>query len=241
MSTFRKMTAVVLSVVMLVCMFTVTAGAASIADTAKAISSGESQTIKYSKNETVINDYAVKLSKKGNIVVSLSSNVWNIEIRVYDENGKMYQPDSDNIKTGSIYKSFTGYTSCDWNSTVEKFNGTLTYKNMKKGTYYFRFEKQSKWHGGSGSTGKATLKITYPSSESESASKLTSIAIPMKVGDTMLLSTDAGDSGIKWSSSKSSVASVSSDGKVTAKKAGTADITAALGDSKVKIQIKVTK
>ena len=63
----------------------------------------------------------------------------------------------------------------------------------------------------------------------------------MKVGGTMQLSTDAGSTGITWSSSKSSVAAVSSAGKVTAKKAGTTVITAKSGSSTAKIQIKVTK
>lgn len=57
----------------------------------------------------------------------------------------------------------------------------------------------------------------------------------------MQLSTDGGDKGITWSSSKSSVATVSSAGKVTAKKAGTTVITAKSGSGTAKIQIKVTK
>ena len=45
---------------------------------------------------------------------------------------------------------------------------------------------------------------------------------------------------IQWSSSNSSVASVTSSGKITAKKAGSAVITAKVADSTAKILIKVT-
>lgn len=237
MSKFKKMTAVLLSVVMFVCCFAVQSGAESIADTAKAFSSGDTKTIKYEGNKEVTSDYSVKLSKKGKIVISISSSgVSNLYVYIYDENGEKYVPDASNFSSGSVYNSIRGMAQCSWNKTVEKLKGTLTYEDMNKGTYYIRFEKGSS----KGGTGKATFKITYPSSESSSGSKLSCVTIPMKVGDAMQLSTDAGTSGITWSSSKSSVATVSSSGKVTAKKAGTAVITAKSGSSTAKIQIKVS-
>ncbi|MBQ9460729.1 MAG: Ig-like domain-containing protein [Clostridia bacterium] len=241
MSKFKKMTAVLLSVGLFVCCFAVQAGAESIADTAKAFSSGDTKTIKYEGNKEVTSDYSVKLSKKGKIVISISSSgVSNLYVYIYDENGEKYVPDASNFSSGRVYNSIRGIAQCSWNKTVEKLKGTLTYNDMEKGTYYIRFEKQYIWGGSSGSSGKATIKITYPSSESSSGSKLSCVTIPMKVGDAMQLSTDAGTSGITWSSSKSSVATVSSSGKVTAKKAGTAVITAKSGSSTAKIQIKVS-
>ena len=246
MSKFKKMTAVLLSVIMLVCIFSVPAGAASIADTAKSFSSGDTKTIKYSKNEYTTTDYSIKLSKTGNIVLSLSFNVSGLNLYLYDDNGNKYVHDEANVSSGSEYKSWSGYISCSWNKTVEKFKGTLTYKNMKKGTYYLRIEKMNIYGGGSGSTGKASIKITYPSADSSNDSKavLNYISIPMEVGDTMqlsgVLSENTGEK-VTWTSSKTSVAEIDSTGKVKAKKAGTSVITATLGKVSLKIQIKVAK
>ena len=240
MSKFKRLAAVLLSVAMLVCCFSVSASAESIADTAKAISSGESKTLKYSKNEDINNDFCIKLSQKGNIVISIASNVSEIYVYIFDENGNKYVPDTTSATSGSVrVNSYGGYAICDWNSTVEKCRGTMTYKNMKKGTYYVRFRKEMVLFGG-GRTGKATIKITYPSSDAESTSKLTSITIPMKVGDTMQLSTDAGSTGVTWTSSKASVAAISSAGKVTAKAKGTTMITAKIGSSTAKLVIQVS-
>ena len=236
MSRFKKMTAVLLSVVMFVCCFAVQAGAESIADTARAITSGKSYSITLKESGSTA-DFSIKTNKKGKIIISLSTKIANVYVRIYDENGNKYIPDTRDVTAGDATTGrFDGYSTCKWNSTVEKFSGTLTYDDMNKGTYYIRFEKGSS----KGGTGKATFKITYPSSESSSGSKLSCVTIPMKVGEAMQLSTDAGTSGITWSSSKSSVATVSSSGKVTAMKAGTAVITAKSGSSTAKIQIKVS-
>ena len=123
-----------------------------------------------------------------------------------------------------------------WDSSTEIASATYTY-DIKKGTYYIRIISLDFYKN----KGKLNVTATFPSSETDSSSKISCITIPMKVGDTMQLTTDAGSTGITWSSSKSSVAAVSSAGKVTAKKAGTTVITAKSGSSTAKIQIKVTK
>ena len=245
MSKFKKMTVVLLSVIMLVCIFSVPAGAASIADTAKSFSSGDTKTIKFEKNESYNYDYSIKLNQKGNINISIATNISTIDVYIYDENGNKYCADSTNATTGNIFtNSYNGYTRCEWNSTVEKCKGTMIFKNMKKGTYYVRFNKDIVFFGGG--TGKASVKITYPSADSSNDSKavLNYISIPMEVGDTMqlsgVLSENTGEK-VTWTSSKTSVAEIDSTGKVKAKKAGTSVITATLGKVSLKIQIKVAK
>ena len=120
----------------------------------------------------------------------------------------------------------------EWDSSTEIASATYTY-DIKKGTYYIRLISL-------GENGKLSVTATFPSSETDSSSKISCITIPMKVGGTMQLSTDGGDKDITWSSSKSSVATVSSSGRVTAKKSGTTVITAKSGSSTAKIQIKVS-
>lgn len=226
MTKFKKLTAILLSAVMLVCCFAVQAGAASVFDTAKAINSGKKYTKELKYNECA--DYKITANKSGKLVLKLIADIYRVEINVCDSDGAKLDPEE--------YKSASGYSwynKMEWDSSTEIASATYTY-DIKKGTYYIRIISLGK-------KGKLNVTATYPSSETDSSSKISCITIPMKVGDTMQLTTDAGSTGITWSSSKSSVAAVSSAGKVTAKKAGTTVITAKSGSSTAKIQIKVTK
>ena len=64
--------------------------------------------------------------------------------------------------------------------------------------------------------------------------------LSLTVGEASTLEVfNAGDKKIKWSSSKKSVATVSSKGKVKAKKAGTAKITAKIGKKKLTCKVTV--
>ena len=69
--------------------------------------------------------------------------------------------------------------------------------------------------------------------------------VTLKVGETLQLegklTPDSAKSTLKWSSSKKAVASVDKNGLVTAKKAGTAKITATMGKLKATITITVKK
>ena len=226
MTKFKKLTAILLSAVMLVCCFAVQAGAASVFDTAKAINSGKKYTKELKYNECA--DYKITATKSGKLVLKLIADIYEVDINVCDSDGAKLEPEE--------YKSASGYSwynKMRWDSSTEIASATYTY-DIKKGTYYIRIISLGK-------KGKLNVTATYPSSETDSSSKISCITIPMKVGDTMQLTTDAGSTGITWSSSKSSVAAVSSAGKVTAKKAGTTVITAKSGSSTAKIQIKVTK
>lgn len=226
MTKFKKLTAILLSAVMLVCCFAVQAGAASVFDTAKAINSGKKYTKELKHNECA--DYKITANKSGKLVLKLTADIYRVEINVCDSDGAKLDPEE--------YKSASGYSwynKMEWDSSTEIASATYTY-DIKKGTYYIRLISL-------GEKGKLNVTATFPSSETDSSSKISCITIPMKVGGTMQLSTDGGDKGITWSSSKSSVATVSSAGKVTAKKAGTTVITAKSGSGTAKIQIKVTK
>lgn len=234
MSKIKKITAILLSAVMLVCCLSVSASAESIADNAKAISSGKTYTAKlYKQGET--SDYKISLNKSGDLKLKINTQMSELKVYLYDTNGNTMgaldlKADSGKTKT-SLYGDFIW---CTWNSTVEKYSGSFKY-SLDKGTYYLRFKR-----GYTKGSEKITFKATYPSSDksSDSEDEANCISVQMKKGGTLQLGFG---SDAKWTSSDKSVVTVSSDGKITAKKAGTAIITAKSDSKTDKIQIKVTK
>lgn len=73
----------------------------------------------------------------------------------------------------------------------------------------------------------------------EAATKINKKKVTLIKGQTTTLKITGTQKKIKWSSSKKSVASVSSKGKVTAKKKGTATITAKVGSKKYTCDVSV--
>ena len=69
--------------------------------------------------------------------------------------------------------------------------------------------------------------------------KLNKTSATLWVGETLQLKVKNSNNKVKWSSSKKSVATVSSKGKITAKKSGKAVITARVGSKKYKCTITV--
>lgn len=155
----------------------------------------------------------------------------------WSEGGK-YIPE-DFLTDDGIRKSIT---FSEW---YYNYAGSVSW-NVSEGTYYLRVVKSS----GSGSI---TLSAIYEqgkassgssSSSSSSSDELNTFQISMKKGSSITLSGLTADlktisKKITWSTSKKSVATVSSSGKVTAKSKGTATITAKCGTKSIKIKIKV--
>lgn len=83
-------------------------------------------------------------------------------------------------------------------------------------------------------------KCPYSASSNSSAKiKLSKTSATLVVGKTLQLKLKGTSKKAVWTSSKKSVASVNSKGKITAKKAGTATITAKVGSKKYKCKITV--
>ena len=74
-----------------------------------------------------------------------------------------------------------------------------------------------------------------------STPKLNKTKVTLKVGETVKLKVTGTKKTITWSSSKKSVATVSKNGKVKAKKPGTAKITAKFGKKKLTCKVTVKK
>lgn len=210
------------------------ASADSIYDTAKAISSGKSvSTILPGYNDTA--DYKVTVSGSGTLKFSIESHMKKLSMEVYDSNGNLLSTIANTTTSGENSSIGKEMHNMSWNYTIEKFKGTVSY-SVKSGTYYIRFYRYSYGDGGNG---KLTFTATYPSSTS--TAKINYITINLSKGSTLSLGTDTTGSGtVTWKSSKTSVATVSSTGKVTANGKGSTIITAKSGKSSKKIKIVVT-
>ncbi len=231
-----KILSVLIAAVMALSALGVTAFAESIEDTAKKISSGKSYSSKLNTwGETA--DYKIVVAKNGTLKINLTSKQYCTGIYVYDSNGNAVTHSSISFSSGNIYFEDREGVSVEWNKTVEKCIATITYK-LQKGSYYIRFCCHN-----TGGSGELNFTATFPSSSSASSSaKISYLSIEIPKGTKMQLGAVVSaktNSSIKWSTSKSSVVSVTSKGKITAKKKGTAIITAKLGSSTMKIKIKV--
>ena len=100
-----------------------------------------------------------------------------------------------------------------------------------------------------GSGKKATCKVTVKKPTKVSKIKLSKTSVKLTVGKTTTVKatvspSKATNKSVSWTSSNKSVATVSSKGKITAKKAGTATITCKAKDGsgkKAKVKVTVTK
>lgn len=231
MKHLKKFLAAALAAAMAFVMLAVPAGAESIADTAKAIKSGKSYSaILPSGGNTA--DYKITVSKSGTLKLDIVSVISKSCVYVYDSDGNKVTSIKTEATSGDIYKAGYKSTECWWNSTIEKFKGSISY-SVNKGIYYIRVSRAWNTYG----SGDLTLTATFPSSDSSSTSSSPYLTLEVKKGSSVQLGTTI--SGATWSTSKKSVATVSSSGKVTAKKKGSAIITAKVNGTTIKVKIKV--
>lgn len=241
----KKLAAMALAAVMTAAMLLIPASAESITNTAKSRKSGESFSIKL--NDASNHDYKVKLTKGGDLKISLTAAVACTDIYLFDSDGNqiLASEKASSVTSGNMYvSSFNKNANCDWNSTMEKFKGTVVYKELDKGTYYIRIKKESSYTSYSGQ-GKTTVKFTFPGETAEESGSAEtkaspSLAVTVKAGETLPLSVADANGTVTWTSSKTSVAEVDKNGKVTAKKAGTATVTAETGKTTLKIEVVVS-
>lgn len=231
----KKFLSILLSVVMAVTTMAALAVSASAIDLfpdASAAKSGKEY--EFMIKADTPKDFKITLSKKGTLDLKISHTVKTcLKVYVMTPDGEGILPSSGEEKQGDYYTR-KDYTDCYKNDSTGIFSGTLSY-TLLKGTYYIRLKDMS--------AGTVSITPTYPSTAS-TEKKVSYLSATLKKGSTLQLGavlSDGKAGTAEWSSSKSSVASVTSKGKITAKAKGTAVITAKVGTSTVKIQIKVTE
>lgn len=244
MKVFKKIAAILSAAVIAVtaaASMAVTVGADSIANTATAITSGKAvSTILPSYGDTA--DYKITVKSAGTLKLSVESQMREAYVYVYDSDGNRLSTIAKTTASGDC-NGIGGYTHyMSWNSTIEKYKGTVSY-SVKAGTYYIRFVRG----GSSTGNGKLTFTATYPSGTSSSGSSSASnakvyyIVLYLEKGDRLSLgATITKGAKVTWKSSNTSVASVSSSGKLTAKGKGSAIITAKCGSSSKTIKVIVS-
>lgn len=232
----KKIAALVCAAALTVAALVVPAGADSIADTAVAISSGKSvSTILPSYGDDA--DYKITVKSAGTLKLSVESQMYNANVKVYDSDGNSLSTIADTTTSGKCNSTGNNYYDMYWNSTIEKYKGTVSY-SVKAGTYYIRFVR---YCNSSDGNGKLTFTATFPSGESAKKSTISYININLEKGDTLSLGATVSNGGtVTWKSSNSAVVSVTSTGKITAKAKGTAIITAKCGNSTKKVKIVVS-
>ena len=240
MRTAKRILTLFMVMVMAMTAFSVTVSAASIADTAIAITSGKTVKTTLRAWEGDVAEYKINVNTSGDLKLNITTCMEECVLKLYDSDGNMVKPTSHTSISGSVnideYK-----TELRWNKSVEKYSGTIIY-SVKKGAYYISLSRWSSYTTGAGGKGDGTVTFsaTVPSS-STSTGKVSYLTLTMSKGWSLQLGAVVSPSGKKvtWKSSKKSVVSVSSNGLITAKKKGTAIITAKCGSSTKKIKIIV--
>lgn len=232
MKAFKKIMAVVMTAAIAVSALTFSSAAAT-----KTIKSGKA--VNFDLKEKNSAYYTFTSAAKGTLSVSFSNNdITYSTLSVYDDGGedlkiKTIEVGNGEIRDGGKGKTFVkGY----YNSSTDRFSVKCTYA-VKKGTYTIKVSNSYYY------SGTATLKATFPTKAAKPVLKPQKIQLTMAKGDVLQLGATVTAEGgrFEYTSSKTSVATVSSDGKVTAKGEGTTTITIKYGTGKLTLIIKVTK
>lgn len=250
MKVFKKIAAILSAAVIAVtaaASMAVTVGADSIANTATAITSGKAYDCEFVSTSSETCDFKLNVKASGVLSVKLNGSLRRVQVELYDSDFNEVTIADYSISSGKQASSSTGLSISGayvWNSVGEKLNCTTTWK-VNKGIYYLRVCNAYGKMGGA--TGTLKLTATYPSGTSSSGSSSTStakvyyIVLYLEKGDRLSLgATITKGAKVTWKSSNTSVASVSSSGKLTAKGKGSAIITAKCGSSSKNIKVIVS-
>lgn len=224
-----------------ICSLPASVSADSIFDTSKEIRSGVTQeTVLRVRGETA--DYKINVKSSGVLTIQYDIQMNCSELWVYNSDGEEMAIEDIAIKSGkAMFTTGVGAKSVcgEWNDTTERFNATVKYK-VSKGTYYIKLHRGYKNYGGGDGSGKVSLKATFPTTTASNA-KISYLSLEMSKGSSIKLGAvlSGGTGKVTWSSSKKSVATVSSTGKVTAKSKGSTIISAKCNGQVVKIKVTV--
>lgn len=230
---FKKIITAALAAIMTAAIFMTSASAAfskSVPTTAKTIKSDKAVSDEIYNYAGTAN-YKLTVAKSGKLKLDVKTEMGTFFLYLFDSEGKAVIVSDRKVKTGER-GSDIGVTQFygHYDSDKKLFEGTLTYP-VEKGVYYIQIGR-----GTSIGSGKYTLTASAPAEKSSSSPILTQ---KVKKGDTIDLGVDDTEDSVTWSSSKKSVASVDKNGKVTAKKKGSAIITAKVGKNSLKVKIIV--
>lgn len=256
MKILRRLFAVILTVAVALTALSVTAWADSIEDTAVTIASGETvETVLHTKWDTT--DYKIDVSKSGMLSLDVVLEISQCYIYVYDSNGNQIDVWDASLSTYeyTFRDNFEGedYFYTSWNPTLEKFEGSITYK-VDKGTYYIRVERAC-YRGDHTDDGAVKLTATFPQDTTATTSPtatdgsilstiksmLVYFTVDIPKGSTLQLGAITPNLSvpISWISHNTNVVTITTNGKVTAKAKGSAYIAIRFGPNVRIVQVNV--
>ncbi len=224
----RSLSLLTAFLLMLVCA-AVPARADSIFDDSKEIAQGMSYTFQIS-DKSAQRSYMVQTDAEGTLLVSVTSDVKFLDIRVFDAGGTELTAEKAKIKTGAHSYDSTYKVS----DTTGAFNAVMSYQ-VKEGTYYIQCARPS-W---SPAEGKVKLAVKLPEKTGSSSNYMT---VMLGQGDTLSLGavvTGKIKNDVSITSSNENVAVVDEEGNVTAVSDGNAVITVQSGKNEFKIAVIV--
>lgn len=191
--------------------------------------------------------YKFKSNFSGILVIDYSVNDNNV-LRFFDSDETNQTIYSSTIKDGSAMGGSGKGDYQIWGNIKDDkmtFSASVGYK-VKKGENYCISIWNSRAPGNFKGDGKYTIKISEKGSTSSDKQTSKTDTKDIYFGITLskgskfqLQAVNADAKNTTWTSSKKSVATVSSTGKITAKKAGTTTITCKCGDVIVKLKVTV--
>lgn len=229
MKKFNKVLAVIFSAMLMLTALTVSAFAYGF-DDAENVDVGD--TVKGEMSDYGTTYYRVDVNEKGTLTVDFTTQIRATDWSLFDEDGTYVNVSALKMKAGTS----NGVAGSETfrvveNQTSQKATGTISYK-VNKGSYYLALHNDNPYGG-------KTYKVSF-SFKKDNAKEFSYLGITMKKGSTMQLeAVDADKDDTAWSSSKKAIVTVSSTGKLTAKKKGTAIITCESGDVTVKLKVVV--
>ncbi|MGN1108543.1 MAG: Ig-like domain-containing protein [Oscillospiraceae bacterium] len=237
MKKVKRILALVLAAVMMMTVLSATSFADQY-DSAKALTSGKAVSGELARDNSIT--YKFTTNKEGTLKFDYSTSIKWLEVRVFDEDGAEISVDTLDVKVGKIIAGGEGnkFIDTEWNSSTQKTTASATF-NVGKGTYYIKLWSPLSYSL-SMNTESAAYKFTATFPSSTKTTEFSYLGITLKKGATMQLeAVNADAKNTTWTSSKKKVATVSSTGKITAKKAGTTIITCKCGDVTVKLKVTV--
>ena len=257
MKILRRLFAVILTVAVALTALSVTVSADSIADTAVSITSGNEYTkiLRYNSSSDYA-DYKIDATGCGKLIVSLNSTNKYIGLRLYDSNFNVVEVNDAEVSVGEIYRGgieydYIGYY---WNDTGERIVSQTTW-NIEKGVYYLRADNSTDSYGYKSSDGKITITATFPQDTTATTSPaatdgsilstiksmLVYFTVDIPKGSTLQLGAITPNLSvpISWTSHNTNVATIATNGEVTAKAKGSAYIAIRFGPNVRIVQVNV--
>lgn len=229
---FKKITAVLLSLVMAVTTLTalsVTASAASEREE-KAVAIILNKKVSVPTNKST-NYYKFTIKEETDVWLEYTAYTSGLDFEIYNSKNQRYVYNSKDISLGTYNLSYV--IKGKWDEEKEKAQGRLRY-TLDPGEYYLEV-----YRADDSGTGKISFTLNAPVDESP---EIDYISMTVEEGTKITLGavlTTNSKKSVKWSSSNKTVASITSKGVLTAKAEGTTTITGKVGDSTVKIKVKV--